>query len=168
MRFWELALKHCSLSVPGCEGRLNKGFICLGISIQEVICKCLCIYCIHIFHAVMTRNYYTQPWLKHCLVRYISCKWLLGCLCSLHIGGFVEYRLDLSCDAAHSKVCLTCFLKESFWFKHTYVINLILHILKFELLWWLSKLLRANVSRIVQDVFCYPWMCLWQKRRCSL
>lgn len=48
MRFWELALEHCSLSVPGFEGRINKGFIYLGISLQEVIYKYLGIYCMHI------------------------------------------------------------------------------------------------------------------------
>lgn len=37
VRFWELVLEHCSLSVPGFQGRLNKGFIYLGISIHEVI-----------------------------------------------------------------------------------------------------------------------------------
>lgn len=111
MRFWELALEHFSLSVPGFEGRLNKGFTYLGISIQEVIYKCLWIYCMHLFHTIMIRKRYAHPWLKYCIVSYISCKWLLGCLCSLHVGGFVEHKLDLSCDAAHSKVCLTCFLK---------------------------------------------------------
>lgn len=81
--------------------------------IEGVIYKCLCIYYMHILCAIMFRNSCTQPWLKYCIVRYISCKWLLGCLCSLHIGGFVGHKLGLSCDAANSKVCLTCFLKES-------------------------------------------------------
>jgi len=60
-----------------------------------------------------------------CIVRYISCIWLLGCLCSFHMGGSVEWKLDLSCGAAHSKAHPTCFLKESDWLQRIYAASLI-------------------------------------------